>query len=207
MKIAVIGGTRGIGLALVHAALVEGDEVTVLVRDPLSAPALLEEARIVVGDARDPAAVAEAVSGQDVVIDCLGTTNVLNTTSLFSTSATNLSAALKPEQLLIAVTGLGAGDSRGHCTWLYDRIFLPLVLKRIYADKDRQEAIIRESVSRWIIVRPGFLTNGPRTGRYRALTKLSGFEGGPISRADVADFLLIQAHSQRFVGETPMLVY
>ena len=122
-------------------------------------------------------------------------------------AATRFTISARPEQLLIAVTGIGAGDSRGHGGFFYDRVYLPFVLRRMYDDKDRQEAIIRERIARWIIVRSGFLTNGPRTGRYRALTDLQGIHGGKISRADVADFMLSQAKDPRFLGQTPLLIY
>jgi len=207
MKIAIIGATRGIGLELVKAALQDGHEVTALVRDPGRMPISDSRLRIVEGDAEDLAATMKVVEGQDVVCNCLGTAKMTQTISLFSRSAENLAKALKPEQLLIAITGLGAGDSKGHCGFLYDRLFLPIVLRRIYADKDREEGIIRRSIARWIIVRPGFLSNGPRTGRYRALTDLRGIHGGKISRADVADFMLSQARSPQFIGQTPMLIY
>lgn len=207
MKIAVIGATRGIGLAMVKAALADGHEVTALVRDPARMPVSNPHLHIIPGDAEDAEAVARVVEGQDVVCDCLGTKNVTQAVTMFSRSAENLSKALKPEQLLIAVTGIGSGDSKGAGGFLYDCIFMPLVLRRMYADKDRQEDIIRSKIARWIIVRPGFLTNGPHTGRYRALTDLRGIRGGKISRADVADFLLSQAKSPQYVGQTPLLIY
>ena len=75
---------------------------------------------------------------------------------------------------LICVTGIGAGDSRGHGGFLYDRVIAPFLLKTIYQDKDRQEALIRASGTDWTMVRPGFLTNGPLTGKYRLLTDLTG---------------------------------
>ncbi|TEO19047.1 SDR family oxidoreductase [Pseudomonas aeruginosa] len=207
MRIAVIGATRGIGLALVQAALNDGHEVTALVRSPSTMPVSHPHLKVVAGDALDPAAVAGVVEGQDVVCDCLGTTNVTQKITMFSRSAENLSKALKPEQLLIAVTGIGSGDSKGYGGFLYDRILMPIVLRRMYADKDRQERIIRDKIARWIIVRPGFLNNGPLTKRYRALTDLQGIHGGKISRADVADFLLSQAKSPTFIGKTPLLIY
>ena len=71
---------------------------------------------------------------------------------------------------LVAVTGLGAGDSRGHGGFLYDAVFFPLVLKRVYDDKDVQEQMIRASDLDWTIVRPGLLASGPATGAARALT-------------------------------------
>lgn len=207
MKIAVIGATRGIGLAVVKVALDDGHDVTALARDPARMPVSHSRLRIVAGDATDPGSIATVVQGQEVVCSCLGTKNVLESTTLFSRSAQNLARALNPDQLLIAVTGIGAGDSRGHGGFLYDRIALPLVLGRIYADKNREERIIKEGVRRWIIVRPGLLTNGPRTGRYRVLVDLQGVRGGTISRADVADFILSQAKSPTYLGKAPVLVY
>jgi hypothetical protein len=54
---------------------------------------------------------------------------------------------------LIAVTGPGAGDSRGHSGLLYDAVAFPLLLKRVYDDEDVQEWIIRSSGLDWTIVR------------------------------------------------------
>lgn len=207
MRIAIIGATRGIGLALAQAALADGHQVTVLVRNPdrlsISHPCL----QVVIGNAEDADAVARVVHGQDVVCDCLGTKNVRQTITIFSRSAEILAKALKPEQLLIAVTGMGVGDSRGHGNVVYNHVMMPLVLRRIYADKEQQERIIKNNIARWIIVRPGLLNNGPRTGRYRALTDLQGIRGGRIARADVADFVLAQAKSPQFIGQTPLLIY
>lgn len=207
MKIAIIGATRGIGLAMAQAALADGHEVTALARTPARMPMTHPRLRIIAGDALDLEAIVKVVEGQDIVCDCLGTTNVARTITMFSRCAENLAKALKPDQLLIAVTGIGAGDSRGHGGFWYDYLFMPIVLRRMYADKGRQERIIMRNVARWIIVRPGFLNNGPRTGRYRALTDLRGVHGGKISRADVADFMLSQVKSPQFVGQTPLLIY
>lgn len=207
MKIGIIGATRGIGLEMAQTALADGHRVTVLARVPEKMPISHERLRLIAGDAQDSAAVAKLVTGQDVVCDCLGTANVTKRITMFSRCAENLAKALNPEQLLIAVTGMGTGDSRGHGSFIYDRVMLPLVLRRIYADKDRQEQIIMNNIDRWIIVRPGFLNNGPHTGQYRALTDLQGIQGGRISRADVADFMLEQAKSQEFIGRIPLLIY
>lgn len=207
MKIAIIGATRGIGFALTQQALEDGHEVTVLVRDPSRITVSHPNLEIIQGNATNADSVAKVVEGQEVICDCLGTKNISKPQTMFSISAENISKVIKPEQLLIAVTGLGAGDSKGHCSFFYDNIFMPLVLKRQYADKDRQEAIIKSKITRWIIVRPGFLSNGKRTGKYRAITELTGKHGAPISREDVAHFILSQAKMPEYLGKTPMLVY
>lgn len=207
MKIAIIGAARGIGLELVKLALEDGHEVTALVRTPSRMPVSDKRLKMIEGDALDFHAIEKVVKGQDVVCDCLGADSIFQKTTLFSTCAEHLSKALNQEQLLIAVTGLGAGDSKGHGGLIYDKFYLPVLLRRIYDDKDRQESIIKKNIQRWIIVRLGFLNNGPRTGRYRALTNLEGIRGGKISRADVADFILSQAKSPQFIGKTPLLIY
>jgi uncharacterized protein YbjT (DUF2867 family) len=62
---------------------------------------------------------------------------------------------------LICITGLGAGDSRGHGGFFFDRLFLPLLLRKVYEDKDRQEDAIRGSTLDWTIVRPMVLNDKP----------------------------------------------
>jgi putative NADH-flavin reductase len=96
---------------------------------------------------------------------------VFEGTRLFSESTRILVDAMKAAVVkrLITVTGLGAGDSRGHGGLLYDAIVFPLLLKRVYDDKDVQESIVRSSGLDWTIVRPGLLKDSPATCSYRVL--------------------------------------
>jgi putative NADH-flavin reductase len=112
-----------------------------------------------------------------------------------------------PHVKFVSVTGIGAGDSRGHGGFFYDKLLQPLLLKEIYNDKDREEAIIKASSADWMIVRPGMLTNGVRTGQYRVLTDMSGVTAGKISRADVADFILSQLAKPTHFKQTPLVTY
>ena len=107
---------------------------------------------------------------------------------------------------LIAVTGLGAGDSRGYGGLLYDAVAFPLLLKRVYDDKDVQEWIIKSSGLDWTIARPGLLANGPAMGIYRVLTEAKDWRFGVIRRADVADFLVQQIGDRALIGTTPLLI-
>ena len=81
---------------------------------------------------------------------------------------------------LVCITGLGAGDSAGHGGFLFDRLIFPLLLRKVYADKNRQEAIVRDSGLDWVLVRPAVLNDKPGRGTIRALTDLSSFHGGTI---------------------------
>ena len=67
--------------------------------------------------------------------------------------------------------------------------------------------MIKASGADWLIVRPGFLTNGPRTGMYRVIDDLTNLTAGKISRADVADFMLKELRNPSHFGKTPLLCY
>lgn len=209
MKLLVIGASRGIGLEVVRQALQAGHQVTALIRNPDSFSERHEKLTLIKGDILDAGVVREAVSGQDVVCVTIGIKPTRRPVSVFSEGMKNVVAAMRDSQCrrLICVTGIGAGETRGHGGFFYDRIVNPLFLKTTYGDKDRQEQVVRESGLDWVVVRPGFLTNGPRTGKYRVLTELGGVTAGKISRADVADFILREAVEMKYRGQTPLLTY
>lgn len=209
MKLLIIGASRGIGLELLQQALSAGHVVTALVRNPQSLAITNENLKAVKGDILDKSSIEGALTGQDAVCVTIGVKVTRKPISIFSKGTQAVVEAMKNSacRRLICVTGLGAGDSRGHGGFLYDKIIYPLLLKSIYADKDRQERVVRESGLDWVIVRPGVLTNGPRTGEYRVLTELKGVHGGKISRADVADFILREATEMKYKGQTPLLTY
>jgi putative NADH-flavin reductase len=208
----VIGASRGIGLETVRCALAAGHRVRALARGATAIAIEHVQLERVAADALNRAAVTKALEGADAVIETLGAPRdigtVLRGTRLFSAATRILVDAMRERGVrrLVAVTGLGAGDSRGHGGLLYDAIAFPLVLKRIYDDKDVQEQIIRSSGLDWTIVRPGLLRSGPATGRARALTDPKDWTGGSVTRADVADFLVREAFERRFAGQTPLLI-
>jgi putative NADH-flavin reductase len=211
-NVLIIGASRGIGLEAVRAALCAGHSVRALARSAASIP--IQEVNLdkVSGNALDRDTIRNALQNVDVVIQTLGVDvsprAIFEGTTLFSESTRILVDAMKAAGLkrLIAVTGLGAGDSGGHGGLLYDAVIFPLLLKRVYDDKDVQEWIIRSSGLDWTIVRPGLLTNGPATGRYRVLTASKDWRFGAISRADVADFLVQLINDRALIGTTPLLI-
>jgi uncharacterized protein YbjT (DUF2867 family) len=109
---------------------------------------------------------------------------------------------------LVCITGLGAGDSRGHGGVFFDRLFLPLMLRKVYEEKDRQEEAIRASALDWTIVRPTVLNDKPARRRIRALTDLSDIHGGTIARAaDVAEFVVRQATEDTWLRKAALMTW
>jgi putative NADH-flavin reductase len=209
MNILIIGASRGIGLQLLKQSLSAGHNITALARHFQELPQQSERLRAISGDILDKAMVREVMAGQEAVCLTIGVGVTWKPVSVFSRGTQNVLAAMAEHKVrrLLCITGIGAGDSKGHGGFLYDRIFQPFLLKTIYEDKDRQEALIRASDTDWTIVRPGFLSNGPLTGHYRVVTDLAGITAGKISRADVAHFLLGELSDYRYLGQTPLLTY
>jgi putative NADH-flavin reductase len=208
----IIGASRGIGLETVKAALAAGHSVRALARS--AASITIDDPRLekIAGDALESATIERSLAGVDAVIETLGATfgpqTVLKGTTLFSKATRVLVDAMTKTGVkrLIVVTGLGAGDSRGHGGLIYDVLVFPVLLKRAYDDKDVQEQIIKRSGLEWTIVRPGLLTSGPATGQYRVLIDPQSWSAGTISRADVADFLVRQVADRSTIGKTPLLI-
>ena len=145
------------------------------------------------------------------MIYTVGSTNpsdLLFGTTLFSESTRALADAMQGAGVrrLMLVTGAGAGNSRGRINVLYDNLIFPLLLQRVYNDKDVAEDLVIKSGLDWTIVRPGLLTNKPATGRYKILNEAKDWRGGFISRADVADFLVKHLDDATLFGKTPLLI-
>ena len=207
MNILVLGGTGGTGREIVRQARAAGHRVTCLVRSAANLPDL-HGATTVEGDARDGAALSRTLDGYDAVASALSTSmNTFQRVNVLSDSTRALVAAMAKQQVrrLVCITGVGAGDSRGHGSALYDRLIRPFLLCNVYEDKDRQEQIIRASTLDWVIVRPVILKDTPDRGAYRVLTDYAGFHGGQIARADVADFVVRQLADPTGLRQTPLL--
>jgi putative NADH-flavin reductase len=141
-KVLIIGASRGIGLETVKAALLAGHSVRALARSAASIPIQNPAVEMVPGNALDSGTIRGALECVDAVVQTLGvdiaSRSIFERTTLFSQSTRILVDAMKIAGVkrLIAVTGLGAGDSRGHGGIIYDSVVFPLLLKRVYDDKD-----------------------------------------------------------------------
>ena len=209
MRVLIVGPSKGIRLEATCQALEAGYDVRALAQSAaaidLSNPRL-EKVR---GDALNSKDVEAALIGVDAVIVTLGIGlgELFRPVHLFLDATRVLIAAMKAQAVrrLICVTGFGAGDSRTSISCL-QKIPFQIVFGHAYDDKCRQEWLIKESGLDWTIARPGVLTGGPRTGRYKILSEFSQWRNGIISRSDVAQFLVLQLQDRAYLFKTPVLV-
>ena len=201
MKLFVLGATGPTGLQIVQQALTQGHAVTAFVRDPAKLPFADDNLKLVTGSLPgDGRALAEALRGHEAVISSLGLHNVLKSNGFIESSMRLLVPAMEKQGLrrLIIVSANGVGDTRRHAP-LLPRIMYRLLLTDIFADKKAGEDIVRASSLDWTVAYPTLLTNGPRTGSYRAAERLELTGFPKISRADVADFVLRQLNDLAFL--------
>lgn len=205
MHVAVFGATGGTGRQVVQQALAAGHRVTALVRNPDRLGIRHDDLTVVVGDVLDADKVTQTLAGADAVVVSLGNT-ANNPDYIVSQGTQVIVDAMKrlgrPKRIVV-VSSLGVGESKDQVPFAF-KMLMKTVFKKPMEDKERQEAIVKASGLDWTIVRPGGLTDGPATGRYKA-----GLDpkivAGQVSRADVAAFVLQQLTDDTYLRKAPAI--
>lgn len=202
MDTAVFGATGGTGRLFVQQATAARHKVRALSR---SAEKLASaEASPVEGNVLDPGSVARTVEDTDAVVCILGRTQN-NPADVVSRGTERVINAMEEQGIgrLVVVTSIGLGSSVENLPW-YGRLANATVLQSLMADKARQEELVMQSLLDWTIIRPGGLTTGPRTRDYVHGVDVAA-SAAPISRADVADFLLTVVEEDLYLREAPLV--
>lgn len=201
MKFLLLGASGGVGRRILAQGLARGHEIRAQTRDRGKLEGQPPGIEVIEADPTDAQALRALVAGQQAVIFALGSAPGRRT-SLFSDVTAKLIEAMTREGVrrLVAITGVGAGDTRGHGGFLYDRIVYPLFTRPFYKNKDRQERLIRESSLDWVLVRPAPFKTTAGTAPFEALTEI-----GPatvlrrITRDEVACFVLDRLADDRYL--------
>ena len=189
MRLLVFGANGATGRLVVDEALAAGHRVSAFVRR-VGAP-FPGDVRVIQGDATDMTAVRTSMPGHDAVICTLGVGNALRSGGLIERSLGEIVPAMELAEAprLVVMSALGVGATFAQAP-LVPRILYRLMLRDIFADKERGERMVEASILDWTIAHPPLLTDGPLTGAYRVgeTVELAGFPR--ISRANVANFMV-----------------
>lgn len=207
MKLLILGATGPTGRNLLGQGLDAGHEITALVRNANRLTITHPRLTTIVGDATDASALDKAVGGKDAVLSALGAGNSLKS-DIASRAVAALVSALKAQGVrrIVYLSAFGVGTSFLHASPI-QKLAYKTLLRGIFADKAKADAMLRQSGLDWTLVYPTLLTNGPRTGSYRVGEHLAMKGMARISRADVADFMLAQLSTNEWVNRTAVISY
>lgn len=198
MKVIVFGATGPTGALAVDEALARGHEVTAFARRALerSHPRLTVRQ----GDATDPRAVQDAIRGHEAVLSALGAPP-RDGSGVRERGTRCQLGAMKAVGVrrLVSLSSLGVGDSHTTLPWYMAWLLVPLYLRRVFADHERQEALIAQSDVDWTVVRPPALTDDEPAAAVRHGTDLRAPMSMSIARANVARFMVDQLENPSYV--------
>lgn len=202
MEIIVFGASGRTGKHLVRQGLERGHSVTAFVRDPAKIGITHENLKVFKGDVLNPADVSPAMMDKDAVLAALGFSKGSPET-ICADGTKNMIAAMTKYGVkrLVVESAYGAGDTRNRD--FYARALL--IIRSRIIDKEEMEKAIEASGLDWVIARPVALTDGGKTGHYRAGMDLNLNFFPRVSRADVADFMLNQIEDDRFLHKMPVV--
>ena len=207
MRVAVLGARGATGVLVVQELWRRQHEVAALVRQaPVDAADAAQAVSCVVGDARDPQALASVVAGADAVVSALGPRK--GDTTLHREVAPLLVAAMREAGVRRFVGVSGAGIAvEGDRKSARDRLISALVRRlggEAVRDKTLEQQVWAASVLDWTLVRPPRLLDGPATGRVEHHAHRSA-RRTTLTRADLAAFLVDLLEQPQYIGQAPLV--
>ena len=207
VTIALLGATGNVGGHYARLALDAGHSLRALARNPAKLDPIIPNGAdhpnviAIAGDATSPDDIANLIKGADVVVSCLG--NPTKGVHIMTAAANNVLevAAKQPEPpRCIFISSVGMG---GTSWFIYKVLELMGRDKAGTADYETADQRLRtETTVPVTIVRPYALNDKPPKGTYNATTKSPMHLAKPITRADVAAFLLDATTNPQWDGPT-----
>lgn len=208
MRIVVFGASGRTGREIVAQAVARGHSVSAFVRR--RSEDLHPEAQVIEGDIFDPRVVEDAIAGRSAVLSALGARS-RKKEDVLSRALPNIIAGMRRHyvQRIVALGASGARPGYGKYQYAFVRgVFWAAqktLLKHPFRDQQEQERLLFTSELDFTIVRAPRLTDAPFTGKYRVLPDALPSGALHISRADVADFMLLQLTDPRFRRQGPYI--
>jgi len=193
MKLVVVGASGRTGRLVMERAVAAGHRVTGVARRPAAVPLVSSEATVVRGDVLDPDSLIDPLAAADAVFYLVGepgrSTTVTRSTGMAHLTAAMVSSGVR-RVFAVAPTAIDVGRQSSLVRKAMVKFFIDKRNRNPFLDYERTEDEMRHGGVDWTAVRVTRLTDGPATGRYRSA--LGNYISGerPISRADLADYLL-----------------
>lgn len=187
MKIALFGATGKTGTEVLKQSMEKGYEINAFLRDEHKLQVTNSLIKPFVGDVLNTSTFTEVLNGVDAVVITLG--------GIVAPGIKNIITSMKENKIarIILMSSYPMDGTPEGMNYLKSAGMDEEKIKGMMPminDKIEQEKIVKESGLDWIIIRPTFLSEGSKTGKYQMLEEADFTVANGISRADVADFIL-----------------
>ncbi|QEM02405.1 NAD(P)H-binding protein [Mucilaginibacter rubeus] len=196
-KLVIVGAGGGIGRQCVEQALQAGHLVTAILRNPAKLAIEHPNLKKVSGDVMQPGAFENNFANQDAVISAIGVAGGFGSdkpTTLYSQGNANVLKAMEQKGIkrmfLISASAIEISPVLPFYIRFIEKYVVQKLLKHMYTDLLKMEAVIKSSNISWTIIRPPQLTNQAVAGTYRIAINAFLKNCLKISRADVAHFII-----------------
>jgi putative NADH-flavin reductase len=209
-RVVVFGASGGVGRRVVEQALARGLDVVAVVRSPDKLPVTDPRLTVVAAELSDREAIAAAVHGADAVISALGPSLDRKATGMPLVEGTRnivdgMRAAGVRRYVGMATPSLrDPRDGRSLIGTLVQTMGR-VTLARAYRELLAMSEIVTSSDLDWTIARFLQPTDRPATGKIRVGFMGRDKIGFPITRDDIATFLLDQFGDTRFLHAAPAI--
>lgn len=194
--IVVIGANGGIGHQCVEVGLAAGYQVTALVRNPAKLSLSHPNLSVLQADVTQPATLLKHLMNKDAIISAIGSGGIGHDplTTLYSQGAATVLAQMKKANaqrvFFISSCAIEISPVNSLFVRFVEKYVIGNLLKNMFDDIRRMEAIVKPSEADWTLIRPPLLTNGALTGHYRYAMNEFLPNCTKISRADLAHFMI-----------------
>jgi uncharacterized protein YbjT (DUF2867 family) len=205
MNVLVFGASGRTGRLVIKESLERGHHVLAFVRSPTKLDLSHPQLEVAQGDVTSVTDVDRAVQRSETVVSVLGQA-AGSPPDICSVGVANIVDSMKKHGVrrLICLSDYGNGETRNR--GLYSR-FLWLIIRAHLEDKEKMESTVRSSGLAWTIVRATILTDGPKTGSYKAGPEIKVGLVPKISRHDVADLVVRQVTDDTSVRSALSISY
>ncbi|HNW52580.1 MAG TPA: SDR family oxidoreductase [Prolixibacteraceae bacterium] len=204
MKIVIFGASGKTGTLMVNQALELGHQVTSYVRRANALEIEHPNLNVVVGNLNDTEKLKEAISGADACLSTLGGSSLTKHAPEIMSGIDKIVSIMERGGVnrFIYLSSVGVGESRYCMAQPVRFIVCDLLLRVPFADHHANEQRLMKSKLQFTLVRPGGLTDGPKTGNLKHGSEKTILKGNPkISRANVAAFMLEQLTDSTYVNK------
>ena len=208
-RILLIGGTGFSGKQVLKELLKQGYLVTAITRNANSIEIRDDKLKVAEGNVLNPLFIERIIENQDAVVNCLGIGGKGDgkPNTLLSDSTKILVDVMENSRTkrLIAMSNVGAGDSKNFHPFLFRKLILPYFMKWLQViidDKNRMEPIVMDSQLEWTLVRCPNITDKPAKNNVYATLDGEGLKLS-ITNADLATFLVEQLNDNQYIRKAP----